>query len=203
MRILIADDHDLLRDTLAFFFQQVTGIDPITAANFADAREKVQHLGPFDIVVLDLGMPGMDGLRGLREALTWEGARAVALMSGNASNEVIQATIDMGAAGFLPKTLAARTLANAVRFMAMGEKYLPIDFMRKPQAEPNALTRLLSPRELQVLLGIAAGKSNKLIARDLDVVEPTVKMHLKALYRKLNTANRTQAAMMAKEAGLV
>lgn len=202
MRVLFADDHDLLRDTLALFFRQETGAEPVTVGDFAGARLTVEQDGPFDLVVLDLDMPGMNGLDGLREALTWGGARAVALMTGSTQRSLAHEVLEIGAAGYLPKTLPARTLANAVRFMAMGEKYAPVESMQPAQSQPNPVASLLTPRELEVLEGIVAGKSNKEIARDLDVVEPTVKMHLKALYRKLAVANRTQAAIAAREAGL-
>jgi two-component system, NarL family, nitrate/nitrite response regulator NarL len=202
LRVLFADDHELLRDTLALFFRQETGAEPATAGDFASAREMVHRDGPFDLVVLDLDMPGMNGLAGLREAMTWEGARAVALMTGSTERTLARDVLELGASGYLPKTLPARTLANAVRFMAMGEKYAPVDYMQPREPEPNRMAQLLTRRELEVLKGIVEGKANKEIARDLDVVEPTVKMHLKALYRKLDAANRTQAALKAREAGL-
>jgi DNA-binding NarL/FixJ family response regulator len=149
-------------------------------------------------------MPGMNGLDGLKIALTdGKGAR-VALMSGTAPREVAEQALEMGAAGFLPKTLPAKSLVNAVRFMAMGEQYAPIDFMTAAaEVTPfNALAEKLSPRELQVLKGLCEGKANKEIARDLGIQEPTVKLHMKTLYRKIGAHNRTQAAMTAKEAGL-
>ena len=103
----------------------------------------------------------------------------------------------------MPKTLAAKTLANAVKFMALGEKYAPVDFMtQNHDAIPNPLAKMLTRRELQVLGGLGKGKSNKEIARDLEVMEPTVKLHVKTLYRKIGASNRTHAAMIAKEAGL-
>jgi DNA-binding NarL/FixJ family response regulator len=87
--------------------------------------------------------------------------------------------------------------------MAMGEQYAPLDFMTAIADTPaNPLAEKLSPRELQVLKGLTEGKSNKEIARDLDIQEPTVKLHMKTLYRKLGAANRTQAALIAREAGL-
>ena len=114
-----------------------------------------------------------------------------------------EAALAAGAAGFLPKTLSGKSLVNAVRFMAMGEQYAPLDFMRaEDEAASNPLAERLSRRELEVLEGLTLGKSNKEIARDLDLREPTVKLHVKTLYRKIGASNRTQAAMIAKEAGL-
>lgn len=203
MRVLIADDHDLLRDTLAMYFQQQGDITPICAGTLSDALTACHKSGPFDLVLLDFGMPGMAGLQGLTQALAANQGRPVALMSGTAARGVAEEALAKGAAGFLPKTLSAKSLVNAVRFMAMGEKYAPVDFLTGPTHDAlNPLAQRLTPRELQVLEGLSKGKANKEIARDLDVMEPTVKLHIKTLYRKIGAANRTQAAMIAKESGL-
>lgn len=204
MRILIADDHDLLRETLSMFLASEGSIDTALASTLDAALDFIHSEEKFDLIMLDYNMPGMAGLNGLKRAMEASGGSPVALMSGIASRAVAEEALAFGAAGFVPKTLAAKTLVNAVRFMAMGEKYAPIDFMTAddPTVAPNPLAQKLSRRELQVLEGLSKGKSNKEIARDLDLQEPTIKLHVKTLYRKIGAANRTQAALIAKEEGL-
>ena len=203
MRVLIADDHDLLRDMLVMFLSAQGEIETNTAANVDEACTRVEEDDPYDLILLDLNMPGMNGLAGLDRVMALKGGQRVALMSGEATREIAEKALDAGAAGFVPKTLPAKSMINAVRFMAMGEQYAPIDFMTAVDEAPvNPLAEKLSPRELQVLKGLTEGKSNKEIARDLDLQEPTVKLHVKTLYRKVGAANRTQAALIAREAGL-
>ena len=203
MRVLIADDHDLLRDTLVMYLEGQGGIETAAVGNFADACVRIAADDPYDLVLLDYNMPGMNGLAGLRTAIAMGGGQRVALISGEATRQIAEDALEAGAAGFVPKSLPAKSLVNAVRFMAMGEQYAPIDFMTAVEEKvANPLAEKLTARELQVLQGLTEGKSNKEIARDLDIQEPTVKLHVKTLYRKVGAANRTQAAMIAREAGL-
>jgi two-component system, NarL family, nitrate/nitrite response regulator NarL len=204
MRMLIADDHDLVRETIVLFLNGMNDMHAEWARDKDHAIEVVRANGPFDLVLLDLTMPGMNGLEGLKALLAEPNARQVALMSGSAPRDVVEAALGLGAIGFLPKTLGANSMANAVRFMAMGEKYAPVDFMTTaaPPTPSNKLTRLLSSREVQVLNGLCLGKSNKEIARLLALMEPTVKLHVRTLYRKIGANNRTQAVILAKDAGV-
>jgi DNA-binding NarL/FixJ family response regulator len=202
MRVLIADDHDLVRETIAAFIGQSDGMVTETANTLPEALERIDQRR-FDLVLLDYTMPGMNGLDGLTQALDANGPRSVAILSGSAPKGVAQAALDAGAIGFLPKTMGATSLVNAIRFMAAGEVFMPVSVMREEEeAETNPLAQKLSARELQVLEGLCQGQSNKEIARDLDLQEVTIKLHVKTLCRKLDAKNRTQAAMIAKEAGL-
>jgi DNA-binding NarL/FixJ family response regulator len=203
MKILLADDHDLLRDTLVMFLEKDGDIKSSAVGTLDEAVTQIKSDGPYDLVLLDYNMPGMHGLDGLHRVLAMEGTTRVALMSGEAARDVAEAALEAGAAGFVPKSLPAKSLVNAVKFMAMGEQYAPLDFMTAEQdALDHPLADRLTPRELQVLEGLTQGKSNKEIARDLDITEPTIKLHLKTLYRKIDAVNRTQAALIAREAGL-
>jgi DNA-binding NarL/FixJ family response regulator len=203
MRVLIADDHDLVRDMLAMLLQSYGDVEISTAADLQQACALIDSQERFDLIMLDLNMPGMNGLAGLRHAMDMHGGQRVALLSGTATREIAQEALEMGAAGFVPKTLPAKSMINAVKFMTMGEQFVPIEFLTAqsvPEAHP--LADKLTPRELQMLKGLTEGKSNKEIARDFEISEPTVKLHMKTLYRKLDASNRTQAAMIAHEAKL-
>lgn len=203
MRILIADDHDLVRDTIVLFLQTEGGIEAEAVGSLPAAIAAIESQPQFDLVLLDMMMPGMNGLESLRQVMAMNGGQRVALISGTGSPELAEQALAAGAAGYLPKTLSAKSLANAVRFMAMGEQYVPLGFLRSATEEPtHPLAQRLSRREREVLGGLIEGKSNKEIARDLGITEPTVKLHMKTLYRKIGAHNRTQAAMIAKESGL-
>ncbi|SLN27249.1 response regulator transcription factor [Pseudooctadecabacter jejudonensis] len=203
MRVLIADDHDLLRDTLVMFLEGQGAMETASVGTLEDAIARIKADDAYDLVLLDYNMPGMNGLEGLKSVLALEETDRVALISGEASKSIAEEALEVGAAGFVPKSLPAKSLVNAVKFMAMGEQYAPIDFMTAVEEAPkNALAEKLTARELQVLEGLTQGKSNKEIARDLDISEPTIKLHVKTLYRKVGASNRTQAALIAREAGL-
>lgn len=203
MRVLIADDHDLLRDTLVMFLENSNNMEVAAVGTLDAAHKRIANDQPYDLVLLDYNMPGMNGLSGLTQTLEMNGGQRVALISGEATREIAEQALEAGAAGFVPKTLPAKSMINAVRFMAMGEQYAPLDFMTSVEETPtNALAAKLTSRELDVLKGVTEGKSNKEIARDLDITEPTVKLHMKTLFRKVEATNRTQAALIAREAGL-
>lgn len=174
-----------------------------SAGTLDEAIEHITSDETFDLVLLDYNMPGMNGLDGLRKVLALDDTNRVALISGEATRQIAEDALEAGAAGFVPKSLPAKSFVNAVKFMIMGEQYAPIDFMTaEDNTKHHPLAEQLTDRELQVLEGLTQGKSNKEIARDLDITEPTIKLHVKTLYRKVGAANRTQAALIARDAGL-
>ena len=200
MKILIADDHELVRDTIVAFLEMQPDFEVLAVDDLHQALAEASQ--SFDLVLLDYDMPGMDGLNGLHKMKEAQSA-PVAILSGSADRKVAQKALDDGAVGFVPKTIAAKSLVNAIRFMAEGEIYAPVKFMtEKIDDKPHELSKILTERELQVLDGLCRGLSNKEIAREIDLQEVTVKLHVKTACRKLGAKNRTQAALAAKEAGL-
>lgn len=199
LKLLLADDHDLVRGTLASYLQREALFDVHQAASLEQALDLCAQAGPFDLVVLDFRMPGMDGLRGLHRVARVS-ACPVAILSGSAPPDVAARAMREGAAGFLPKTLSPEAMIRAVHRMLAGDIYLPEAVEARQQA---GQTTHLTPRELDVLHGVTEGKLNREIALDLDIQEVTVKLHVKTLSRKLGAKNRTHAAMLARDMGLV
>jgi len=200
MRILLADDHDLVRETIAMFLKSAGIGEVVTVESVDEAVEAARMSGSFDLVLLDYQMPGMDGLAGLARMKDANDGRPVAILSGTASPTIANEAINAGAAGFVPKTMGAKSIVSAINLMSGGEIFVPFDFMQQSEARTVAN---LTERETEVLRGLAEGRSNKEIARELELQEVTIKLHVKTLCRKLGARNRTQAAMIAKDRTLI
>ncbi|WP_413717013.1 response regulator transcription factor [Silicimonas sp. MF1-12-2] len=200
MRILLADDHDLVREAIAAFLASEGGAMVDVAGTLPEAMTVLKDKGPFDLIMLDYNMPGMNGLEGLKKMITASGNCPVALLSGTTTRVLAEDAIAAGAAGFVPKTLGSKSMISAANFMAAGEIYAPFNFMQRKSDESS---ELLTDRERDVLYGICQGLSNKEIARDHNLHEATVKLHAQTLCKKLGARNRTHAAMIARDRNLV
>lgn len=211
MRLLIADDHKLLRDTLCTFLEMEDDIQIVTAGDISEASRLIAEAERFDMVLLDYSMPGMNALEGLKSILKMPDAPPVALISGMAPRAMVERAFLMGVRGFLHKSMTAASLLNAIRFMALGERFVPVDFLTETdtfcEGQSNHLPTSperpqLTSRESEVLQALCDGKTNKEIARVLNLSEPTIKLHVKTLCRRLGVSNRTQAVMAAMTHGL-
>ena len=205
MRVLIADDHDLVRETLGAFLAREGDLACDGVASLPAALARIARVGRYDLVLLDYAMPGMDGLGGLRRALKANGEGTVAILTGHAPNQIAREALALGGAGFLTKSMPAKSLLSAVRFMLAGERYAPATLLagHEPETEPmHPMLGNLTARERQALEALCRGLSNKEMARELSLHEATVKLHVRTLCRKLGARNRTQAALMGRDAGV-
>ncbi len=200
-RLLLADDHELVRATVAALLGAKASMDVTECADMHAALRFITEEGPYDLVLLDFTMPGMTLPDSLEAAIKANAPHPVAILSGTAPPDIARRAMNAGARGILSKDMAPETLVNAVRLILAGEQYAPPAYLNGDREAGRAMQ--LTPREMDVLRGICDGKANKEIARDLDVQEVTVKLHLKTLSRKLGARNRTHAAMIGRDLNLV
>lgn len=200
--VIIADDHSLVADMLAEMLRASGDFEVTTLSSFAEVR---QISGKCNLLLLDVNMPGMNGISSVIEIIDADLSRAVVLFSGNTTTEFVRQALAAGARGFLPKTISIRTLVNALRLIAAGEVFVPSSFLQQGMVSDadSRESSTLSERELTVLRSVSAGMKNKEIAHLLGLSEVTVKMHVRSICAKLTAKNRAHACIVGKERGLI
>jgi DNA-binding NarL/FixJ family response regulator len=211
MKFLVIEDHPIVADALRQALltlertAEVACVGDLAAALAATAGD-----AQFDLALLDLGLPdcaGPDGLARLREARP---DLPVVVVSGTSDPDTILEALDLGAMGFIPKTSTRDVLLNAVRLVASGGIYVPVEALKSrgkaeggaPGAARSAAELGLTERQRDVLVLLLKGLPNKLIARKLDLAENTVKVHVRAVLQALDVSTRTQALIAATRLGL-
>ncbi len=210
IRIVVADDHETVRAGFAALLDTQPDFTVVgTACDGAEAVRVGRSRSP-DVVLMDIRMPGMDGIEATRQLVAFTGPRILILTTFDLDEYVYDA-LRAGASGFLLKDVTAERLFDAVRVIAAGEALLAPAVTRRLISEFAALHSTpaiqpvtgLTPRETDVLRLVAAGLSNREIAGKLVVTEETVKTHVSRILAKLGLRDRTQAVVMAYETGLV
>lgn len=204
IKVLIADDHRLVVDMIEIILASQGNFRVETAGSFGSALDMVTASSDFNVIMLDLDMPGMNGLAGFERMIEASAETPVVLFSGNARLDAVQKAMRMGVRGYIPKTLAPQSLISALRFVAAGEIYYPAEMLRNMiQPRKDQTPSRLTARELDVIRELVAGATNKQIATRIGIPETTVKMCVRSVCHKLNVSNRTQVALTALSKGLV
>ena len=198
--VLVVDDHPVLRSGLAQLLEQAEGIELVgLAADGAEGVELAVSTRP-DVVLMDLEMPGLDGVEATSRILSsCEGTRVVVLTSFSDRERILDA-LDAGATGYLLKDAAPDELLRGIHAAAAGQAPLAPKAAAELLAERRDVRPAaeLTPREREVLVMVAEGLPNKLIARRLEISEKTVKAHLTRVFERIGVSDRTQAALWAE-----
>jgi DNA-binding NarL/FixJ family response regulator len=219
LNILIADDHPLFREGLV---RLVSDIEPDVqtreAKDFTEAVALARSEGPFELILTDLRMPGMEQFAGIRALRGAAPSVPIVIVSGYESRVNLERSLEAGAQGFLPKSAPPSVMVNAIRLVLLGEIYVPPSLFssdaRPTEAaaasiesarsamEVRANIEMLTQRQMGVLALIGQGMSNRDIAEKLRISEGTVKVHVGAILKTLGVSNRTQAALLATDLGI-
>jgi two-component system nitrate/nitrite response regulator NarL len=212
IRILLVDDHSLFRNGIKSLLESQDGFEVIgEASNGLEGVKRAKQLQP-DIILLDLHMPGTSGLEALGMlAEDLPNTKVLMLTVSEDAQDLMQA-LRSGAQGYLLKNIEIDFLVDSIHRAMNGESIISpqmssalIDAVRKPEIEEDTPSQpvKLTPRETEIIIMLAAGESNKSIARTLDLAESTVKIHVQGILRKLKITSRVQAAVYAAEHGLL
>jgi DNA-binding NarL/FixJ family response regulator len=212
LKILIADDHELFRDGLRLVLGDLgPDLTVIEASGYDQTLEITNQEEGLDLVLLDLVMPGMPWSEGLGAVKRRLPTVPVVILSASEDRRLVLEAVRLGASGFIPKTSSSKVMLSALRLVMSGGVYLPpalIDETVVSSRDPMVGADLsleatpLTPRQREVLALLGQGKSNKEIARILNLSEGTVKLHVTAILKALNVSNRTGAVVAASRLGL-
>ncbi|MBR2961237.1 MAG: response regulator transcription factor [Burkholderiaceae bacterium] len=214
MQFLIVDDHSIVTMALGMLLKDFDGQDnTVYTANSKDEALALadQYGDTADLMILDLSMPGVEGTSLMETIVERHPTMKILVMSGLTDQHSIVKVLQMGAAGFIPKSLDAALLTAAIRFVLNGGVYIPVKLLAEAQRtslltnrdtqRPNVETVHLTERQKDVLALLAKGAPIKRICKELNLSEGTVKTHVTAIYRAFNATNRTEALLEARRHG--
>ena len=201
MRVLLADDHEMVRLALKVALAPLgTDVDFVEAGTAESALAAAAVHADLDLVLIDINMPGMGGLEGVRRLRAAHPTLPVLVCSAAEDSALVRSLLGLGVCGFIPKSDSTTVILQAVQLVLAGGTYVPprlLDPATPPPAAGAMPLASLTPRQRDVLRLLAEGKPSKVIARELDISEATVKVHLLAVFRALGARNRTEAVVIA------
>ena len=211
MKLLIVDDHAIVREGLAAMLRQIGPEVVVLQAHDGDEGLRIAEAQlDLDAVFLDLQMPGIDGMSAVPEFGKRRPDLPVIVLSSSESPDDVRRALSLGALGYVPKSAMPQTLISALRLVMAGEIYVPPLMLHERPATPNpagpleaAVRPPIGERQLEVLRLLSEGLSNKEIGRALGLSDKTVKAHVTSVFKTLNVVNRTQAAGVARGRGLL
>jgi DNA-binding NarL/FixJ family response regulator len=214
MKILVVDDHVLIREALRGVLKELRpDAAVLEAADHRRATELVAEHADFGLILLDLNLPDGDGFSMLADVRERYPGTSVVVLSAQQDRASVVKALDLGALGFIPKSAQREVMVAALELVFAGGIYIPPEILAHQEPEPAphpAATDSprpsprdlgLTERQLEVLALMMQGKSNKAICRVLDVAEPTVKNHVTAIFKALKVTNRTEAVIAVLESG--
>ena len=202
LKIVIADDHKLLADAVSSMLGGEGGFETSCCYDL-ESLLKLLGWGKFDVILLDLKMPGMSGLDSVAQVVRAAREGYVVLFTGQVDRHFLDKALELGVRGLIAKTMPLRSLGSVIELISSGQIFVPVgaDF-------PGSTTDLendhgLNDKELYVLRLAADGMTNKEIAREMGATEVIVKMHMRSICRKLGARNRAHAAIISRERSLL
>ena len=206
MKLVLVDDHTLFREGMLHVLRQLDeGALIFEASCCADAFSLVDQHSDIDLILLDLGLPDMGGMHGLEILRERAPMLPVVMLSATYDRNTVQTALDNGASGFIPKSSTSQIMIGALKLVLSGGVYLPPlllqpgETLAKKSGQYFQDTQALTERQREVLMLLAEGKPNKVIARALNLTEGTVKIHLAAIFKVLHVTNRTEALLAAQK----
>jgi DNA-binding NarL/FixJ family response regulator len=214
MKILVVDDHVLIRDALRGVLKELKGeADVLEASDCRQAMALIaENASDLGLILLDLHLPDRDGFSALAEVRQRYPTISVVVLSGQHDRGTVMRALDLGVSGFIPKSGQREVMLSALQLVFAGGRYIPPEILDRddptaPKPPPERLPPVspsdlgLTERQIDVLALMMQGKSNKAICRVLDLAEPTVKNHVTAILKALKVTNRTEAVIAVRELG--
>lgn len=202
MRILLIDDQTLFREGFKLMLERLLPAPLfITEATSMECAQSMfgHALWPaFDLIFLDLGLPGLNGMDALKAVRQAASGVCTVVLSGVESDEVVRQALLYGAQGYIPKSISLEAMREAIALILDGQIYMPAD-MARVETRPGLK---LTARQVEVLAELCVGRTNKEIAEQLGMTENTVRVHLTETFRRMGVRSRTEAALLAKRWGL-